>query len=68
MILQDVELMTEVPTEKTQQILLNVKTGRSSEVFYIEPLFSGQIILSFNQGGLAGVEKREKIKKSFRVK
>ena len=50
------------------KIFLDIKTKNSVESFQIDGPFTGQLILSFNQGGLAGALKQEDIRKTEKLR
>ena len=58
----EVDHETENETADTSRITISVSTKSGHEKYFMPDNFTGQVILNFNMGGLAGAEKKEKLK------
>ena len=51
-----------------EKIKLAVSTKKCIEWYQIDARFTGNVVFHFNQGGLAGVEKNETLRKVEKLK
>jgi hypothetical protein len=59
---------TDFATDKSDQIVVDIHTKKGLESYQIAQCFTGKVVLCFNQGGLAGCEKHETLKKVVKLK
>ena len=50
------------------EIIVDIHTKKGLESYQIAQCFTGKVVLCFNQGGLAGCEKHETLKKVVKLK
>ena len=60
--------MTRYRHPNDEIIIVDIYTKKGLESYHIAEGFTGKVVLSFNQGGLAGCEKHEQLKKVVKLK
>ena len=63
-----VDALMERAFKTPEIIVLDIHTKKGLESYQIAQCFTGKVVLCFNQGGLAGCEKHETLKKVVKLK